>query len=51
MLRQLWGEAQTAGPGIRITTTPAQDAAPGQPRTAQTDGDVFIIQEKPSAER
>ncbi|MGO2683132.1 MAG: MFS transporter permease [Microbacterium sp.] len=51
MLRQLWGEAQTAGPGIRITTTPAQDAAPGQPRTAQTDGDVFIIQEKPSTER
>lgn len=49
MLWQLWGEARTAGAGIRITTTTAQDASPEPPRRP-ADGDVFVIQEKPASE-
>lgn len=51
MLWQLWGEARTAVPGIRLTTSPAQDAASQPPRRADAERDVFIIREKPASER
>ncbi|MGO2746300.1 MFS transporter permease [Microbacterium sp.] len=52
MLRQLWAEARTAGPGIRIMTTSSVDAeaasAPRVPR--DSDSEVFVIREKPASE-
>jgi len=51
MLRQLWGEAGTAGPGIRFVRSPVQDAASDVPRERPVDAEVFVIQEKPASER
>lgn len=50
MLRQLWGEAGTMAPGIRVTTSQTQDAATESPRRTSAERDVFIIQEKPASE-
>ena len=50
MLWQLWGEARTAAPGIRITTSTGAGAAPDSPRQTDAERDVFIITEKPASE-
>lgn len=50
MLRQLWGEARVTGSGIRVTTSPAQDAASEPTRRTGADSEVFVIQEKPASE-
>ncbi|CAH0161588.1 hypothetical protein SRABI121_01513 [Microbacterium sp. Bi121] len=50
MLRQLWGEATTAG-GVRFPSAVTPDATTSAPRAAPVDGDVFIIREKPASER
>ncbi|WP_404435248.1 MFS transporter permease [Microbacterium aerolatum] len=49
MLWQLWGEARTAGTGIRFLATTPPDAEPETPRRSAADADVFIIREKPDA--
>ncbi|WP_194419744.1 MFS transporter permease [Microbacterium abyssi] len=49
MLWQLWGEARTAGPGIRFLGTTPRDAEPEPSRRSPADADVFIIREKPDA--
>ncbi len=50
MLWQLWGEARTAAPGIRIMTSSTRGAAAGSRQSADAESDVFIIREKPAAE-
>ena len=51
MLRQLWNEVVSVGPGIRITTSAAQDPPRTTPQSAASDTGVFVIQEKPASER
>jgi hypothetical protein len=50
MLWQLWGEARTAGPGIRFMTSTTTGAAFEPQDRAAADSEVFIIQEKPVSE-
>ena len=51
MLRQLWGEARVAGPGMTFPSVMTPDQAPASERPSPAEGDVFVIQEKPAAER
>ncbi|MEV4774669.1 MFS transporter permease [Microbacterium sp. LTA6] len=54
MLWQLWSEAKGSGASIRYFTTATVDApadVPTTPTRSTADGEVFIIQEKPAADR